>query len=174
MPPKVASKVFGLQGPTALTNLNHLPSRNSRTFWGGTIMMPNFISPSQKGTGYFGIKPKLPNLIFSWFLAKNGAWNKFKCWNLFLKIPLEGKFRLGTRNIFSSFWDGKILSLSADMDSYLLPFYFSRDISVERAYDQNDFHIIDLYSYLGLENLIISMSIFKKTKKVYPPSLHPP
>lgn len=92
--------------------------------------------------------------------------------HLFLKIPLKGNFRLGTRNIFCSFGDGeKSVSLSRPGWPPSTCF-ISTDIFRERVCGQNDCHIIDLYSYLELENLIISMGIFKKTIKWHPPSLH--
>ena len=84
--------------------------------------------------------------------------------HVFLKIPPKGKFSLGTRNMFFSFRDGKILSL------ILSSFFSPQELSRERMYDKYDFHIIDLYSYLELENLIISMGIFKET--INPPSFH--
>lgn len=64
--------------------------------------------------------------------------------HLFLKIPMKGKFRL-VPEIYSALSEMVNLSLSIDVDGNFPPFYFSRHISTERAYDQNDFHLIGLY-----------------------------
>ena len=60
---------------------------------------------------------------------------------------------------------------SADLGGHLLPFYFSKDICGERVGGQNDSRVVDLYSYLELENLMISKGIPKKSTKRHPPSL---
>lgn len=46
------------------------------------MMMLNCIFLLEKGIGYFGIKFKLFNLMFSWFFVKIRVWYKFECWYL--------------------------------------------------------------------------------------------
>lgn len=80
VPHEVAGKSCNLQGLLVLENLCHLASQHLRTFVESPHDARWYFSTTDR-CWLSWIRPKLPNLILSWFLAESGARYKCKCWN---------------------------------------------------------------------------------------------